>query len=66
MDIDTDAPVIARAETTILASPEAVFGLIADIAAWPTWNLDVRSASIAGPFEPGTREVNRAQFASRG
>lgn len=52
--IAPDAPVIARAETEVPAPPERVFTLISDIAAWPTWNPDVRAASIEGPLVAGT------------
>ncbi len=54
-DVDGDARVVARAETEVLAPPELVFALIADVASWPRWNADVRAASIDGPFERGTR-----------
>lgn len=55
LDIDGDAPVVARAEADVQAPPERIFGLIADVASWPRWNPDVRAASIDGPFVHGSR-----------
>lgn len=39
-------------ETT--ASPADVYALWSDPSSWPTWDTSVSSASIDGPFEPGT------------
>ena len=54
MEIDRDAPATAEGEILIGASPETVWDVLADIAAWPTWNHDVRSVTIEGPVEAGT------------
>lgn len=55
MEIKVDAPAIARGEIEIAASPEIVWGVLTDIAEWPRWNSDVKSASLEGPLAPGTR-----------
>lgn len=54
MDIDRDAPAIADGEIRIEAPPEIVWEVLADLAAWPTWNHDVRSVTLEGPVEAGT------------
>jgi uncharacterized protein YndB with AHSA1/START domain len=35
------------------ASPDAVWRIWSDPSTWPTWNPDVRSISLDGPFESG-------------
>jgi uncharacterized protein YndB with AHSA1/START domain len=54
MDINRAAPAIASGEARIDADPETVFSVISAIAAWPSWNPDVKSAELDGPVEPGT------------
>ena len=54
MEIDRDAPATAEGERRIEATPEAVWAVMADIEAWPTWNTDVREATLEGPLAPGT------------
>jgi hypothetical protein len=55
MEIKTNAPAVARGEIEVAAAPEIVWGVLTDIAAWPAWNPDVRSASLEGPLAPGTQ-----------
>jgi uncharacterized protein YndB with AHSA1/START domain len=55
MDIKADAPAVVRVEAEVLAPPETVFAVIAEVASWPRWNPDVRSASMEGPVSKGTR-----------
>lgn len=38
----------------IAASPSTIFALYADMSNWPTWDPDVRAASLNGPFASGT------------
>lgn len=54
MEINRSAPAIARGEKFIGADPEVVFGVIAAIGDWPSWNTDVKSADVEGDVEPGT------------
>ena len=54
MDIDRDAPATAEGELQIAAPPQIVWGILADLSAWPTWNADVKSITVDGPIEPGT------------
>jgi len=54
MDIDRGAPAIADGEIEISAPPATVWAVLADLAAWPTWNRDVRSVTLEGPVESGT------------
>jgi hypothetical protein len=54
MQIDRGAPATAEGEIEITASPATVWEVLADLAAWPTWNRDVRSVSLEGPIAPGT------------
>ena len=54
MDIDRSAPAIAEGEVQIAAPPETVWEVISDIAAWPSWNTDVKSMKLEGPVAPGS------------
>jgi hypothetical protein len=54
VDIDRNAPAAAEGSARVSASPETVWAVISDIAAWPTWNPDVRSVTFDGPLEPGS------------
>jgi len=49
IDVDASAPAVARSEIDIAAAAEVVWAVLADIAAWPTWNPDVKSATVEGP-----------------
>ncbi len=42
-----------EAKTTINASPATIFALYADVANWPSWDTDVKSASLQGRFASG-------------
>lgn len=35
------------------ATPEAIWRLWADVAAWGTWNAEIEKIEISGPFAPG-------------
>jgi Polyketide cyclase / dehydrase and lipid transport len=37
------------------ATPERVWGIWSDVSTWPTWNPDVLSVSLEGPFVTGAR-----------
>src|SRR3712207_2047154 len=55
MEIDATAPAVARREIDVAASPQIVWDVLSDVAAWPSWNPDVRSASLGGPLREGTK-----------
>jgi hypothetical protein len=46
-----------EASTKINASSATVFSLYANVPAWPTWDTDVKSASLTGAFVSGARGV---------
>ena len=54
MEIDAQAPAVARGEVRIAAPIDTVWSVIADLEGWPSWNPDVRSMSVEGSVEPGT------------
>lgn len=55
MEIDRHAPAVAGSEIAVAASPDVVWGILTDVASWPSWSPAVKSASIEGPVAPGTR-----------
>ncbi len=54
MDINRDAPAMAKGEIQIDADPQTVFAVISAVDRWPSWNPDVKSVKLEGPIEPGT------------
>ena len=54
MDINHQAPIVARKEIFIQASPEVVWKLLADINAWSQWQPDVPMARLEGPLAGGS------------
>ena len=53
MEINRNAPATAEGELRIDADPQTVFAVISAIDQWPSWNPDVKSASVEGPVQPG-------------
>ncbi len=53
MNIDPDAPVQVRAETTIDAPPEVLWDILAAVDRWSSWNPEVARAQLDGPLAPG-------------
>ena len=51
---DERAPVYSRQETTVGADPETVWKVMSSINEWPSWNPDVREASVDGELVEGT------------
>jgi uncharacterized protein YndB with AHSA1/START domain len=47
--------VVAASSTTIAAKPETVWKVMTDIDRWPTWNSDVKEASLRGEVAEGTQ-----------
>ena len=54
MEINLHAPAVADGETQITADLETVWEVIAAIEEWPTWNPDIKSASLEGQLGPGS------------
>lgn len=54
MEVDRQAPAIARSELEIAAAPGVVWEVLTDVAGWPRWNPDVKSATIEGALAAGT------------
>ncbi len=54
MDINHQAPLVARKEIVIQASPESIWNLLADINAWSQWQSDVSIARLEGPLAVGS------------
>ncbi len=52
--IDVDAPVVAHHEVEILAPHDVVWNHHVDVNAWSSWNSDMTSARLEGPFAPGS------------
>jgi hypothetical protein len=54
MEADQRAPVVANGEIEIAGAPEAVWDVLTDFRAWPSWNPDVKSMSFAGEVAEGS------------
>jgi len=52
--INESAPIILGGEVEIAASPEVVWDVLSTIEGWPSWNPEVKSASLEGNLSPGT------------
>ena len=52
-DIDRNAPAVVSLERIIAAPLERLWQLHIDVAQWPSWQKDVRTATLEGPFEAG-------------
>ena len=51
--------------TTTKAAPERVWRLWSDPATWPSWNPDVLSVDIAGPFRSGAAGTMQTKAGGR-
>ena len=54
MDVNWDAPAVARSEAEIAADPETVWEVLTDLERWPSWNPDVSSVTVEGGLGEGT------------
>ena len=54
VEINQNAPVIARHEITIRAPLETVWRLHTEITGWPAWYPDIVKAELTGPIAVGT------------
>jgi hypothetical protein len=55
VEIDASAPAVARSEIAIAAAAEVVWDVLVDVTDWPSWNRDVKAATLDGPIAEGTR-----------
>lgn len=53
--VNENAPVIARGEIEIIADPDTIWEVLADIKNWPQWNPDIKSASLEGEVTEGSK-----------
>ena len=54
MEVDRDAPAVARSEAQIEADPETVWDVLIAFEDWPGWNPDVKSVRLEGALQEGT------------
>ena len=54
LDVDERAPVVGASEIEIAAPPEAVWQVLTAFEDWPSWNREVKSASVEGELAEGT------------
>jgi uncharacterized protein YndB with AHSA1/START domain len=54
MEINGNAPIIARHEISIRAPLETVWQLQTRVACWPEWNPDIVTTELIGPLEVGS------------
>ena len=54
MTVNERAPAVASSELEIAANPDLVWDVLTAIDRWPTWNPDVKAASLDGPLAEGT------------
>jgi hypothetical protein len=53
--VNESAPAVASAEVEVAASPEIVWEVLTSIDEWPSWNPDVRSATLERGLTEGAR-----------
>jgi len=58
------APLVVRAETSVPASPEAVWPALADAAAWPSWFTGMKDAHYTSPAPYGVGSTRRVHVMS--
>ena len=54
INVNKNAPAIARSEIEIIAEPETVWDMLIDIENWPKWNHDMKNASSKGEVSVGS------------
>ena len=55
IEINKGAPVVGAGEIEIAANPDVVWQVLTEIDRWPSWNPQVRSASLEGSLDEGSR-----------
>jgi hypothetical protein len=53
MEVNASAPAVARADIAVSAPRDVVWGVLTAIESWPSWNPDVKSASLDGGLAAG-------------
>jgi len=54
MEVNQDAPALARSESEIAADPETVWEVLTAFESWPSWNPDVSSVKLEGGLVEGS------------
>lgn len=52
MEINVHAPLVARKQVFIQASPEAVWKIQSDINGWKDWQTDISKSQLDGALQP--------------
>jgi uncharacterized protein YndB with AHSA1/START domain len=52
--INEEAPIVGASEIEIAAPPEVAWEVLTAIERWPSWNPEVKAASIQGGIDEGT------------
>lgn len=60
MNINQAAPAVASQRIEINAPPAVVWELLSAIDQWPSWNPDIKQATLAGELKPGVSFVWKA------
>ncbi len=53
-EVNEEAPVVGAGEIEIAAAPEVVWDVLTAIDRWPSWNPQVKSASLQGEIAEGS------------
>ena len=54
-EINPSAPVVGSCEIEIAAAPEVAWDVLTDIDRWPSWNPAVKSVSLEGGIDEGSK-----------
>lgn len=54
MEINSQAPVIARHQITVNAPIETIWQILTDIDHWTNWNPNISESKLAGSLQPGS------------
>ncbi len=54
MEVNRQAPAVARDEVFVEASPQRVWALQTDVDSWPAWRSDVSRAELEGDLAVGS------------
>jgi hypothetical protein len=54
IETNEGAPIVGAAEIEIAATPDVVWQVLTEIDRWPSWNPQVRSASLEGSLDEGS------------